>query len=111
TYTSTVIVHDLPVASFEPESTYGCAPFPLQLNNFSIGGTFFEWDFGDGNTSNETNPVHVFSQPGTYEVSLVATDVNGCYNDTSVMNIIVHPSPNAAFDFERESLCGLPAEI
>lgn len=111
TYTSTVIVLDLPTASFEPESTYGCAPFPLQLNNFSIGGTFFQWDFGDGNTSNEVNPVHVFAEAGIYEISLVATDVNGCFNDTSVLNIIVHPRPDAAFDFERTSLCGLPAEV
>ncbi len=110
-FTSTVIVLDLPTASFEPESTFGCAPFPLQLNNFSIGGTFFEWDFGDGNTSNEENPVHVFASAGSYEVSLIATDINGCFNDTSVLNIIVHPSPDAAFDFERTSLCGLPAEI
>ena len=110
-YTSTVIVLDLPTASFEPESTYGCVPFPLQLNNFSQGSIFYEWDFGDGNTSNDENPTHVYEVAGTYEVSLVATDINGCFNDTSVLNIIVHPRPDAAFDFERESLCGLPAEI
>ena len=39
-YTSTVIVLELPTASFEPESTFGCAPFPLQLNNFSQGRNF-----------------------------------------------------------------------
>jgi len=30
----------------------------------------WHWDFGDGNTSNEQNPFHVYAQPGTYTVSL-----------------------------------------
>ena len=37
----------------------------------------FDWNFGDGNSSTEPEPSHTYSQPGTYEVVLTATDANG----------------------------------
>jgi len=36
-------------------------------------GDNFRWDFGDGNTSNEKNPVHVYAVGGTYDVKLSVT--------------------------------------
>ncbi len=110
-YSSTVTVLPLPTAIFEPESFYGCAPYAMEFTNISEGAEFFEWNFGDGNTSVEANPTHVYTQQGVYTVSMIATDVNGCSNDTTVVNITIHPSPIANFDYERESLCGLPADI
>ena len=38
----------------------------------------WQWDFGDGNTSTEQNPTHVYEDAGTYTVTLVVTDSNGC---------------------------------
>ena len=40
--------------------------------------TSWSWAFGDGNTSSFQNPTHTFSGAGTYDVKLVATDINGC---------------------------------
>ena len=37
----------------------------------------WHWDFGDNTTSQETDPVHVFPQSGTYEVCLTVSNVNG----------------------------------
>jgi PKD repeat protein len=37
----------------------------------------YEWDFGDGNTSTESNPTHTYAKPGTYTVSLKVTDDRG----------------------------------
>jgi hypothetical protein len=37
----------------------------------------WSWDFGDGNTSNEQNPVHVYEKGGYYKATLVATDASG----------------------------------
>jgi len=49
---------------------------------FSDASTFFPtswtWDFGDGNTSTEENPVHTYDEPGTYDVQLEVCNENGC---------------------------------
>jgi len=46
------------------------------------------WDFGDGNTSNTQNPVHVYATAGTYSVSLTVTDDEGA-TDTSNQTVTV----------------------
>jgi PKD repeat protein len=109
--TSTVTVLALPEAGFDPSTTYGCAPLNVSFNNTSSGALFFQWTFGDGNTSIEEAPSHVYEEAGTYEVTLLATDANGCFEDFTVFNIIVEPKPTAAFTFERAAQCGLPATI
>jgi gliding motility-associated-like protein len=44
----------------------------------------WHWDFDDGITTNEQNPTHIYTEEGTYYVSLEVTDANGCsaiFND------------------------------
>lgn len=38
----------------------------------------WNWDFGDGQTSNEENPIHVYNEGGTFPVTLIVTDAQGC---------------------------------
>ncbi len=49
----------------------------VNFNNLSTNCTSYEWDFGDGTTSNEENPTHEYAQAGTYEVTLT-TYRNDC---------------------------------
>ena len=42
----------------------------LQLTNTSVGFTSHEWDFDDGNLSNEVHPIHFYNNAGTYNVTL-----------------------------------------
>jgi PKD repeat protein len=58
------------------------------FTNTSTDGSSFTWDFGDGNTSNSVNPTHVYSNPGMYNVSLIARD-NSCDIDKYCMSIDV----------------------
>ncbi|PSL07595.1 gliding motility-associated C-terminal domain-containing protein [Cecembia rubra] len=44
----------------------------------------WEWNFGDGNTSNEQNPVHVYTKPGKYTITLMTFDALGCVSETSI---------------------------
>lgn len=58
----------------------GLAPLSVQFDPRAMGGDLplsYEWDFGDGDTSTQSGPSHVFQMPGTYTVSLRVTDGNG----------------------------------
>jgi gliding motility-associated-like protein len=83
----------------------GCAPYTANFNNTSIGGLTFEWLFDDpasgvDNTSTLINPTHVFTNPGTYRVRLIANDPNTCnLIDTTFFTIVVNELPDAQFTF------------
>ena len=47
----------------------------------------YEWDFGDGETSTEPNPTHVYEDVGTYEATLTVTDVEGVTTDTLTIRV------------------------
>lgn len=82
---------ELPVAQFSvsADSVNLADNEPVQFFNASTGDVAsFHWNFGDGTTSSEINPVHQFSAPGKYAVSLVATNFSGC-KDFSLTTISV----------------------
>ncbi len=47
----------------------------------------WEWDFGDGFTSQDTCPVHAFQQSGVYEVCLTVSNVNGMHTHCRTLNL------------------------
>ena len=57
----------------------------LQFTNISVGGAQYVWDFGNGQSSTQTNPIYTFVAPGNYDVTLTA--INGVCSSTS-SNII-----------------------
>jgi gliding motility-associated-like protein len=79
---------------------YGCVPYNAVFTNTSIAGQTFQWNFGDGGTSNAINPTHLYNTPGTYMITLVATDPNTCnVTDSTKLTIVVSDIPTAAFTF------------
>ncbi len=66
-----------------------CMPDPVIFNNSSANGNTFFWDFGDNTTSDEINPIHYYSGPGTYSVQLIVSDSNDCFSADSVLFEIV----------------------
>lgn len=96
----------LPTASFVPSVLNGCMPLEVEFNNQSVGGTLFDWSFGDmSSNSNEVNPTHTYNTDGTFTVNLTVFDQYGCFTDTSVVNIIVFPRPESDFSFENKTYC------
>lgn len=62
---------DTMAADFAADRTGGDAPFTVQFYDISYGfPETWSWDFGDGNTSEDQNPMHTYLVPGTYDVSL-----------------------------------------
>ena len=58
--------------------------------------TTWWWDFGNGSTSTVQNPCHTYPMPGTYTVTLIATNNNG-NKDTVAHPIVVYNNPIASF--------------
>ncbi|OLY93732.1 gliding motility-associated C-terminal domain-containing protein [Cnuella takakiae] len=84
-------------AAFETPRA-GCAPYTAVFNNTSAGGQSFQWSFGDGATSTESSPVHLYTVPGTYTVRLLVTDSATCnVLDTATTTITVAGVPTANF--------------
>jgi len=62
------------VSQPQASATLGVAPFQVSFTDLSSGQpTGWEWTFGDGGTSTQRNPVHTYTVPGTYTVSLTVT--------------------------------------
>ncbi|HEX3024941.1 MAG TPA: PKD domain-containing protein [Chitinophagaceae bacterium] len=81
---------------------FGCAPYNAVFTNTSLGGTSFEWVFGDGSTYTTTSiaaVTHLYSNIQTYSAYLIATDTNTCNKvDTSAAFLItVQGKPTANF--------------
>lgn len=62
------------------------------------------WDFGDGSTSAEQNPSHIYKKPGNYEVTLSAGASGGCFGAPKKYTISVYPTPEAKF-IAKSNLC------
>jgi FOG: PKD repeat len=77
-------------ANFGGMPVNGPAPLTVQFNDLSTGSpTSWSWTFGDGYTSTEKNPVHIYTQQGTYDVSLTVTGVSGTSSTSKNGYIIV----------------------
>jgi gliding motility-associated-like protein len=59
--------------------------------NSSITG--WTWRFGDGGSSNQQNPDHVFNRAGVFQVKMFYTAAAGCNSDTVVKTITIHAFP------------------
>lgn len=69
------------VARYTSELCYTLANFNYSVNDFNVAftdlsnnATSWYWSFGDGNTSNDQNPLHTYTEAGTYQVCLTAAD-------------------------------------
>lgn len=80
-----------PVASFVYDKSDEMVPANVQFENKSEKALTYEWDFGDGTTSNEASPSHDYTQSGNYEITLIATSKNGKTSRTKQRLMIKPP--------------------
>jgi PKD repeat protein len=85
-----------PDARFHADPKGAYAPLGVQFHDASHGiPQGWTWDFGDGSTSNVRHPLHVYSAPGVYTVSLQVSNTHGTDIETRIGMIEVLDVPSA----------------
>jgi len=81
----------------------GCVPFTTSFQDVSIGGggsaiVDWKWAFGDGGAATSNAPTYTYTIVGTYSVSLIVTDANGCDSSLTKTDLItVTNAPQSIF--------------
>ncbi len=89
-----------PLAGFSALPTGGDAPLEVAFTNATTGvASGYSWSFGDGGSSTEVDPNHVYHTPGTYTVALTAVGPGGMTTDTqnNLISVTTPPPPLADF--------------
>jgi PKD repeat protein len=82
-----ITVYPRPKARFEISPEKAVLPDDeIRFLNYSTGGVEYNWDFGDGSSSDLFEPNHRYSKFGNYNVGLVATSEFGCSDSLFVLN-------------------------
>ena len=103
-----IVVTIPPVADFSATNTTGCAPRSVSFTDLSSNNpTAWAWSFPGGTpaTSTQQNPTVTYSAPGTYAVTLTATNPYGNNTVTKQAFVVVNP-PEA--DFNADAVSGCP---
>ncbi len=108
-----IVVYPEPLAAFTHTDQCPGVPVPFTDQSTIVAGSTvssWEWNFGDASPlSTIQSPVHLYPQPGTYTVSMVATSSFGC-RDTAWRPVTVYPLPQASFS--TDTVCeGLPTSF
>ena len=101
---NTVYVHHLPIAEFD--SVNACKGIQMQFFDLSTSVDTLStwlWDFGDGTTSTNQNPAHLYADTSIYNVKLTVQTQFGC-TDTIARHCVVSNAPIVSFQVENNCL-------
>lgn len=99
TDTATVtVVDDSVFAGFTYQIVSVCDSFVVAFTNTSTNATQFFWDFGDGDTSLQANPVHEFDTAGTFTIRLIVDGQLTCNQIDSAASVVSF-TPRQVVDF------------
>ncbi|CAG0993142.1 Xyloglucanase Xgh74A [Flavobacteriales bacterium] len=97
-----------PVANFSANPTSVCAGGTVQFTDLSTNApTSWSWTFPGGTpgTSTQQNPLITYNTPGTYNATLVATNIYGSSTETKNAYITVNPIPVATATPNSQTFC------
>lgn len=101
-----VTVVDTPSAAFNtPVLVSQCRGAEYSFTDASLNASTYVWDFGDGYTSTNANPVHMYTNSGNFNVTLYAFHANGCVSVSSQMlNVTIGSAPVSSFTVDSTLL-------
>jgi len=99
TLNQSIDVYPLPQSNFSVQNDTVCGTDTLIFLNLTQGSSFY-WDFGDGNFSTLTQPIHNYTNPGSYYVNLTSTTLlHGCsITDSIEVTSLIQPIANYNLD-------------
>ena len=111
-----ISVFEPPQTGFQASPKQGCLPLKVGFQSNVQPGSApigkYIWDFGDGGSSNQADPSHTYRQKGSFSVSLIVKDTNGCQNVASKQNLVATSRvPDAAFQARNTNSCQTPAVV
>ena len=114
--TNYITVYAKPTVDFSTQPSTGCVPLTVSFKDMSNAGSGtiqnWVWDFGDGTSAIDQNPVHTYTQPGTYSVSLFVINNFGCQQSViKTSSILAADSVKADFTYNYTSVCNPPTTV
>ena len=100
TVSQIIQLYNKPIASFTSISNQYCKKQPIVFSNTSDTSLSYEWIFGDGSTSINYTPTHVYNAAGPYTVTLIVKSVNpsgAICTDTARKSITINELPSSVF--------------
>lgn len=101
----TLIDVNAPVSDFYSPTAAVCAPSLVNFVNQSTGATSWKWDFGDGTTSTNENPAHIYHLPGVYTVTLISFSAEGCSDTLVKVDYVTVPGTYSEFTMANAVNC------
>jgi PKD repeat protein len=92
-------------SAFDASIKNGCGPLATVFKDQSANAVSWNWNFGDGQTSNEQNPSHIFTDNGSYTIRLVVKSASGCIDTFTAKNFISISRPKPEFVSEDKASC------
>ncbi|AGB01792.1 PKD domain-containing protein [Methanoregula formicica] len=94
TYSGSTPSYRGPETNFTAAPVSGPAPLTVHFNDTTVQTiSLSAWDFGDGFSSTERNPVHVYTKEGTYTVALTDANNQGITTTKTQTNLIIVTAP------------------
>lgn len=99
-----IYIRELPVPDFGFSLIDSCGQGRVQFDNRSFKAEAYRWNFGDGNNSQETDPLQSFAGSGVYDVRLEAVTAAGC-SQTINRPVEIYVQPTAIIDIPDSVGC------
>ena len=101
-FKDSIFIYRVPTADFFIDTALKCVPYTANFLDESLSDApiTYLWDFGDGGSSTQANPSHVYDSVGVYDVSMTMSVTQGCTDTLTVVKIgaiDVKPTPTAGF--------------
>ncbi|MCP9237334.1 PKD domain-containing protein [Lewinella sp. JB7] len=114
TFSHSITVRASPDPSFDVLATEAnCVDKEIQFTPTGNSTTYgLDWDFGDGQVSQQKNTSHVFNEPGNYSVKLQVVSRNGCISvDSTEVSIGEYNGADMAFEMPRTACADTPFDL